>query len=290
MTTPIIELADVFKVGACAALATAVFSGLYALLADDDGPVRRAWALYVGGLDDRLRAMFLPPTGSRIAMAQLAIIGAVIAGALLWELPYWYALVAVAAIGPKLVIESRRRKRIALIERQLDPFILALANALKSIPSVSAAFQSVVDTSPSPIREEIDLCTREMRVGSTLDEVLLHMAGRVKSARFDSVLSAIVLGRRVGGNLPRVLENTAASIREVHRLEAVLRTKTAEAKMQLYVIGATPLVMLSALSFISPGYFNPLAESALGTVVGLAAAGCWITALVLARKILAVAI
>jgi tight adherence protein B len=158
------------------------------------------------------------------------------------------------------------------------------------LPSVSAAFQSVVDTSPSPIRDEIELCTRQMRVGSTLDEVLLHMAARVKCPRFDTVLSAIVLGRRVGGDLPRVLENTAASIREVHRLEAVLRTKTAEAKMQLYVIGAAPLVLVSALSIVSPGYFRPLTESVLGIVVGLGAAGCWITALLLARKILAVAI
>ena len=51
-----------------------------------------------------------------------------------------------------------------------------------------------------------------------------------------------------------------------------------------------PLVMVCALSFVSPGYFNPLTETAVGYAVGLAAAGSWLLALLMARKILSVAI
>src|SRR5262249_44035290 len=161
----------------------------------------------------------------------------------------------------------RQRERKAALEKQLDSFILALANALKAIPSVNAAFRSVAETSSSPMREEIELCNREMRVGCTLEEALRHMAQRVGSSQLDSVLAAVILGRQIGGNLSRVLESTASSVREISRLEGVLRTKTSEAKMQLYVIGAAPFVLVLGLSLISPGYFNPLQESTLGYTI-----------------------
>ena len=45
-------------------------------------------------------------------------------------------------------------------------------------------------------------------------------------------------GRQVGGNLPKVLETTAHTLREMKRLEGVIRTKTADGRMQLWVIGA----------------------------------------------------
>jgi tight adherence protein B len=285
-----LTLVFAYKVGACVALALAVFAAAMSAVGDPEGPVRREVGRYVEFLNGKLRSMFLRPSGGAIALGQVAIVALLGVVTLLFDIPYWYALIAVAAVGPALVLERRRRSRIAEIERQLDPFILALSNALRSIPSVSAAFQSVIETSPPPIRDEIQLCAREMRVGTTLDEALLHMAERVGSTRLDSVLSAIVLGRRIGGDLPRVLENIAASIRELYRLEAVLRAKTAEAKMQLYVIGAAPFVLMVVLSLVSPGYFDPLQQSATGYLVGFAAAGAWLMALFLARKVLSVAI
>jgi tight adherence protein B len=196
----------------------------------------------------------------------------------------------VAAVAPGLYLERIRRRRVSDIERQLDAFMLALANALKSIPGVTPAFQSVAETSPLPIRQELELCNREMRVGSTLDEALTHMAVRVGSSRLDSAIIAIVLGRQIGGNLPRVLETTAGSVREMSRLEGVLRTKTSEGKMQLYVIGSAPLFLIAAMAFLSPGYFNPLSESSLGYLVGIGAGGSWLFALYLARKVLSVSL
>jgi hypothetical protein len=80
------------------------------------------------------------------------------------------------------------------------------------------------------MRQEVDLALKEMKVGSTLDQALLHMAARVGSRQLDSALSSILIGRQVGGNLPRVLETTAGTLREMRRLEGVVRTKTAGAR------------------------------------------------------------
>ena len=268
------------------AMALAVFGSA----CDDAGPARRAFSWYVAALEKRLKALFLARNGAHIAAAQA--LGLLLFGILAatFEVPYWYVAFVLIAVGPIAHLEQLRRKRLRELERQLDSFILALANALKAIPSVASAFQSVVELSRPPIRDEIELCSREMRVGSTLDEALLHMAARVGSTRLDTALTAIVLGKQIGGNLPRVLETTASSMREMSRLEGVLRTKTSEAKLQLYVIGAMPVVLLLALSMMSPGYFDPLQEPGLGAMVGLAAVGCWLLSLYLARKVLSVSL
>ena len=282
--------ARVLEALAVLCLGLSVFAAAAGAQLDAHGPVRVLLDRYLAFLDRKLRAVFSRVPAGRVALAQ-GVIGVFSGGLLLAAgIPYWYLALLVAAVAPGLHLERTRRQRVSEIERQLDAFMLALANALKSIPGVTPAFQSVAETSPLPIRQELELCNREMRVGSTLDEALTHMASRVGSSRLDSAITAIVLGRQIGGNLPRVLETTAGSVREMSRLEGVLRTKTAEGKMQLYVIGAAPLFLIAALAFLSPGYFNPLAESSLGYLVGISAGGSWLFALYLARKVLSVSL
>lgn len=265
-----------------------LFFGTWSAVADQDGPVYRMWIRYTSTLERKLRPMFIFTPGRVIALGQVLAVTVILALALVADLPFWYVLLVLALLGPVVWIDSMRKKRIEQLEVQLDGFILALANALKAIPSISAAFQSVANILQQPIQQEVELAVKEMKVGSTLDQALLHMASRVGSRQFDSALSAVLIGRQVGGNLPKVLESTAASLREMARLEGVVRTKTAEGKAQLWVIGALPLALILMLNGFQPGYFDVLKQSVTGYIIATAAGGMWTAALFLARKILAV--
>lgn len=285
-----VEPALLCKVGATLTLGLAFFLVVASAILGTDTAPRRLWDDYAELLDRRLRTLSYTVSGTQLALGQLALLALLALVHLLLDVPYWYVLALLILFAPIAQLEQKRRQRVAELERQLDAFMLALASALKSIPSVSLAFQSLAETAAPPMREELELCNREMRVGSTLDEVLAHLCARVGSPRLDSALSAVVLGRRIGGNLPRILESTAGSIREMFRLEGVLRTKTSEAKMQLYVIGAAPVFLTITLSLMSPGYFDPLQASSTGYVVGMAALSCWLLAIYLARKVLSVSL
>jgi len=96
----------------------------------------------------------------------------------------------------------------------------------------------------------------------------------------------VLIGRQVGGNLPKILETTAAALREMQRLEGVVRTKTAEGKTQLWVLALFPFFMLYAFDKISPGYFEPLTENFLGYTCAVIAFTLWVAAILWARKIL----
>ncbi|CAN5412429.1 hypothetical protein BH09MYX1_BH09MYX1_33100 [soil metagenome] len=283
------SLNQLYKWGGILAIAVGLFILMMAAFGNRESEVYRYWARYTSSLDRKLRPMFIFTPGRVIAIGQLGFMVLITLIHLsIIDIPFLPVWLIAAAFLPGLYIENMRKQRVQALEKQLDGFILALANALKAIPSVAAAFQSVLPILQPPMRDEIELATKEMKVGSSLDQALLHMAARIGSRQVDSALSALLIGRQVGGNLGRVLEATASSIREMARLDGVVRTKTAEGKMQLWIIAIMPLGLIVMLSLTQPGFFDPLTANAAGYFVVFIAVGCWVGALVWARKILAV--
>jgi len=283
---PLLHRAVLYKWAAIVLLALGALVGITTFIADAEGLPRRAWARYVVHLESKLRLMFIFVSGETIAIAQVVAVAVAAALGVLVPLPYWYAFALLIAIGPAVVIEWMRRRRVLKIEQQLDGLLLTLANALKATPSLGDAFTSVQKLVAPPIQEEVELAVKEMRVGSTLEQALLFMAGRIGSRQVDSALSAVLIGRQIGGNLPKILDSTASSLREMARLEGVVRTKTAEGKAQLWVLAIFPAALVVAFNAVKDGYFDPLTQSLAGFIVIALAVFFWIASLVVARRIL----
>jgi tight adherence protein B len=270
------------------ALSFAFLLGAWALIADAQGPAMRYWARYCAYLERKLRLMFIWTPGWHIATGQLVGVVGVLAFHLAVGFDLWWLAELVVVFGPPYQVERMRRQRVEQIESQIDAFMTALANALKAVPSIANAFISVQPLLVPPIQTEVELAAKEMRVGSTLDQALLNMGGRVGSRALDSALSAILIGRQVGGDMPRILETTAHTMREMARLEGVVQTKTAEGKVQMWVLAVVPFVMIGILDWLQPGFFDPLQKSFFGYIAMGIAGLLWLASLVWARKILSV--
>ncbi len=281
-TTELMRWASLLLIG------LGLFGVAWSAMAVETSIVWRQWQRYTVGLERKLRPMFIWTPGRYIGLGQLAAIFVLLMAVVLVEVPFWPLGLVVIGIAPTLYIDYIRRERVKAVEKQLDSFLLALANALKSTPSIGAAFQSIQTIIQPPLQQEVELAVKEMKVGSTLDQALLHMAARAGSRQLDSALSSILIGRQVGGNLPRVLETTSATLREMSRLDGVIRTKTAEGKMQLYVIGFMPLILVVLFNNGFPGYLESLTGSLAGYTILLSAAGMWLAGLILARRVLSI--
>jgi tight adherence protein B len=248
----------------------------------------RYWSLYVAYLERKLRNMFMTTRGRHIATAQLVGMALTVAAALILRLSALYLLLGVWAFGPRLYLEYLRRQRVRRIEAKIDGFILALANALKATPSIGNALAYTQPLLPPPLDMELALALKEMRLGNTVDQALLSMAGRIRSIQLDAALSGLLIGRQVGGDLPKILEKTAETLREMQRLQGVVRSKTAEGKAQLAVLAVFPLIILLMFDTVSQGYFDPLTRSVFGWGVITLSIGLWFASLLMARKVLAV--
>ncbi len=257
---------------------------------DPDNVVRGTWARYCASLERKLYRCFVFRSGRSIAWPQVALLFLVLCGALLTRMAWTVcaAWVLIVTLGPTLYLDRQLRRRVRLVDQQVEGFLVAMANALKSRPALGDAIGSVVGMTPKPLRQELDLAVKQMRLGSTVEQTLLHMSGRVGSRQLDTALSAMVIGRQVGGNLPAIMETTAEAMREMARLEGVVRTKTAQGKAQIWVLALFPFALMLAFNAVSRGYFDPLTSSVLGYLVSAIALGLWGGSIVVARKILAV--
>lgn len=270
---------------------------IYVTLTDTESPLRKRYDRYTHFLDGELRALFIHTTsGAYIANWQLGLAAA----ALLVEpvsvvftgegvgAPVALIVIPIVVIAPKIYFIDARSKRQSKIETQLDTFLLALANALKASPSLGDALGACTTLLRSPIREELELTMKENQLGVPLDQALLNMAKRVGSQAFSGALSTVLIGRQTGGDLPRILETAAATLREMARLEGVVRTKTAEGKAQAWVLGAVPPILIGLLNWLDPDWLKPLSTNIIGGIISGVAVVFWVAAIFAARKILAV--
>ena len=130
----------------------------------------------------------------------------------------------------------------------------------------------------------------ETRLGMPLDRALDELGARVGSPTLHASLMTLRLARSAGGELSATLENAAASLREMLRLEGVIRTKTAEGRAQSLLIALIPAPLVGLLDSISPELLQPLWSTSRGHAIVAGALLLWLSAIVLARKITAVEI
>ncbi|HMJ10234.1 MAG TPA: type II secretion system F family protein [Polyangiaceae bacterium] len=265
-----------------------LFVAVFAIARDPESLPYRGSALYVAYLDRKLRNLFMNRSGKSIALGQAAVL-VVLTIVVVWFKNRCLAAALLAVpFGPALYLEFERRRRVRAIESTLDAFTLTLANALRATPSIGNALAYAQRLVPAPLNQELELALKEMRVGSTVEQALLNLAGRVQSTQLDATLSSVMIGRQVGGDLIQILETTALTLREMARLEGVVRSKTAEGKAQLALLAAFPGLVVVLFEWVSPSYFEPLNDNLIGWIVLGATATLWTLALVLARSVLSV--
>jgi len=209
-----------------------------------------------------------------------ACVGAVAASSI-WPL----CGVALFALAPPAVLSSRRHSRTERLELQLDAGLLAIANALKASGSLADALSSAVQVVPRPLRDELVIVLREHGLGEPLDRALGNLAARTQSPVVTAATVTLLIARNAGGNVIRTLETSAEALREMARLEGVVRTKTAEGRAQSTVIAILPLPFFCGIDALDPHLLAPLWRVPAGHLVIAGACALWVLAIFLARKI-----
>ena len=256
--------------------------------ATPSSPFRSAWTRYVAAIHEQVRFLMLKRSAEELARIQIVVIAALIGVWALTGSMLILPLILIAVLYPKVMLQRLRVKKIERLEIQLDGWLLMLANALKATPAIGEALNSTVSLTQPPMRDELDLLVKENQLGTPLDQAILNASERIGSPIVSGALAMLVVARQTGGDLPSILETSAASLREMARLEGVVRTKTAEGKGQVVVLGVLPWGLVALLANMDPNWFASLSQNFLGNLILLAATFAYLLALVWANNILAV--
>jgi tight adherence protein B len=250
-------------------------------------PVRRSLRGYEATLEEPLRFMRASVTPQQIIAWQMASVVLVMVLAQ-FAAPVLSMLTVPILFGPTIQLRRLREQRMVRLEQQLDSWLLMLANALKAVPSIGDALASSQALMHAPMSQELDVVLKEYQLGTPLDAALFNMGERIKSRIVTTALTMLQVARRTGGDLPSTLETSAASLRELARLEGVVRTKTADGRNQAMVVGALPAVIIVILYFLHPDLLLPMFQSFKGNILLAIAFALWAGAIASAMKILKV--
>ncbi len=271
-------LAATLAVGGCAACG-------YFVLSMEDSPVERSFRDYAARLERHSSFLLMSYRGAQLARAQVVACIAFVALFAVAGSPVFALLGLVAAAAPPFLLWKRHVARVAQLERQLDTWLLMLANALKATSSVGEAIASTVALVPKPFSEEVDLLVKEIRLGAPLDRALHALSRRINSTLISGALATIVVARQTGGDLPRTLESASAALREAARLEGVLRTRTAEGRGQVLVLASVPFVLCVIIAWLDRAWFDPMLNNQIGQAILAACSVVWTFAALWAHHI-----
>ena len=136
-----------------------------------------------------------------------------------------------------------------------------------------------------PISEEFARAVNEMNMGVSIDDALDHICQRINSPDFKIVAVAISVQRTTGGNLSKILNTIADTIKDRAALKNEVKSATATGRMSGMVVGLMPVFITFMLNIMSPGYLDPLFQRTEGKIAIAVGIGLEIIGLLVIKKI-----
>jgi tight adherence protein B len=253
------------------ALVLALSAGLLAWFVIDVGTV--TMARYKEKFTERAgfqaREFFLFIEPSRLYIANLAVmaLGATLtwlaSGSVVLAVPVFFAL----GLLPRFLYATLRRRRLRKFEEQLPDALMMLCGGLRAGVSFTLSIQQLVAEAQAPLAQEFSLVLREQRLGVTLEQSLSNLARRMPTQTTTLVVSAMRIATETGGGLAETLERTAHTIRSRLQMEGKIGALTAQGKLQAWVVGALPLVLMAVLNKMEPEAMSLMWHSQMGWAV-----------------------
>ncbi len=227
-------------------------------------------SVYEKFIGKKLRRLFLSFTPQEFIIGHLTFI--IVAIGFMWYMvgDLMFGIVLGLAAGimlPSLWLDIQWTKRLKMLEEQVEEAMIYMSNSFKANPSLPEAMQDVCNSMGPPISQEFGVMLREYKLGTPLDQALINMQKRVGSRNLQLAVSALLVGRTVGGNIPKILEDIGNTIRESYRLERVIDTQTAQGRMQAWVMGSAPAGVCGVFYALDPELISPLFNEFMGYVI-----------------------
>ncbi len=201
------------------------------------------------------------------------------------------AFAAAALAGsflPDLYLHLRLGQRRKLFGAQLIDAMNTLSNGLKSGFSFRQALEMTATQLPDPAGEEFRVAVHEIELGVTVDDAMHHMADRLGNGDLYLMVIAVNLCSQVGGNLPDVLAQLVATIRERNRIEGKVEALTSQGRMQATIVGLVPIGLAVIVRAVNPQMMRPMFTTVIGWTLLTVVAALDVLGYYLIRRIVSI--
>lgn len=179
-------------------------------------------------------------------------------------------------ILPRFYVGYLINQRKLKFNDQLMDAIMIMSSSFRGGLSLVQAFESVADEMPEPAKGEFGVVLGENKMGVSLDESLNRLYQRMPSPAMQQMVTAILLARETGGNLPIIFSRIVNSTRERKKIEKNLQTLTVQGKIQAVVMTGLPVFFFFTVSSSNPHFFDVMLNSPKGQQLMITCVVLWI--------------
>lgn len=158
-------------------------------------------------------------------------------------------------------VNSKAKKRIAMIEEQLPDAIELMVRSLRVGHPFVSAINTVAQEVPDPLGSELGIIADEAAYGRDVADAIETMAERLELQDMRFLAVAVGIQQKAGGNLAEILAGLARVIRARFRLFRRVKAITSEAKGSGMFLSAFPLLALIAINVGQPDYYEEVMET-----------------------------
>lgn len=190
---------------------------------------------------------------------------------------------AAAPLVAAVVIRNRRQAEML---KQLPTMLDELARAARAGRSLEKCLALVADDTQHPLGGELRRCTRRIDLGMSINDALGELPERTGLPSTNIFVSALAVHRETGGDLVKVLERLAHTLRTRIQFQGRLKAATAASRATALLMLVVPPAVLAFFIFRDPDYLNNLLQSEWGFRVTLIAAALQIIGSIWVLRIL----
>ena len=198
-----------------------------------------------------LSAAVAAGVGILVLMLSRNLAIAILLGIFAAPLPWFYAVV-------------RKKRRLALFEKQLPDALDMVARALKAGHAFNGGLQMVAMEFADPARTEFRKTLEEINFGVGYEDALRNMADRVDCPDLKFFALSVIIQRQSGGNLAEILDKISYLIRERFKLHGKVKALTGEARASAIVLSLLPFFMAAIIYFLNRDYIEILFRETVG--------------------------
>jgi tight adherence protein B len=176
----------------------------------------------------------------------------------------FFVVLPLAAFLAKAIIAHKCRSRLAKFTDQLELVLRLMGSGLRAGLGLRQALVLVIDELDDPARTEFMRVLGQANIGQSVYDALDGLARRMPSDECSMMVRGIRVQSQTGGNLAKVLDHLATTIKERRRVWRKMRAFTAEGRMTAWVIALLPVIVGVMIMGLQP----KMRHSLLGTDVG----------------------
>ena len=118
------------------------------------------------------------------------------------------------------------------------------------------------------------------------ETLFTDLANRTDIHHIQTFSQILTIATKSGGNLIQIIMSTTSSISSQIEIHREIDTALSGKKYELYIMAVMPLLIILYIKFTQPGFFNPVYDNLLGSILMFICLLFYMLATYLAYKII----